>query len=90
MDFAIECPTLSFNSNYLAESRNPTDPDFRGSTQNPISQAPKTAGFVPDFASTTGHSIPDPDDPETRFTRKKRGSRPKNRVFFYTGPIAIV
>ena len=42
----------------------------------PISQAPKTAGFVPDFASTTGHSIPDPDDPETRFTRKKRGSRP--------------
>ena len=50
----------------------------------PISQALKTAGFVPDFASTTGHSIPDPDDPETRFTRKKRGSRPKNRVFFYT------
>ena len=38
--------------------------------------------FVPDFASTTGHSIPDPDDPETRFTRKNPGSRPENRVFF--------
>ena len=53
-------------------------------TRNPDFTAPKTTGFVPDFASTMGHSIPDPDDPETRFTRKNPGSRPENRVFFYT------
>ncbi len=61
------------------KTRKPDRPRFpwqRQKPEIPISQAPKTAGFVPDFASTTGHSKPDPDDPETRFTRKKRGSRP--------------
>ena len=39
-------------------------------TRNPDFTAPRTAGVVPDFASTTGHSIPDPDDPKPDLPEK--------------------
>ena len=71
----------------LAESRNPETRPIPISvaapkTRNPDFTGPKTAGFVPDFASTTGHSIPDPDDPETRSTEKNGDPGPKTGYSF--------